>query len=292
MTIISVVLVKLNRKTVVNMFYILYISKSSYKRHKDSYMFFESDTESFFEGTKNFLNYLILKDKIDSNYVDLVMKDNIAKDRCNAISSNSHKEKGAEKTLLCKIAKNKYKLVTYLLSVATVSGEELRELIRKKDVTNCEIVNGTYKSIGTYRADKDIQFEREIAKKYEKHIAITSLLGCRTTFDYVIEGKEVKIKSCNSTTGKVIIPKFVTIILDQALSYSRITELTLNEGLKAIGSQALKYNNITELVIPKTVQFIGRSPFIGNNKIIDSGGKYTNKLKILNKRALILDECK
>ena len=173
-----------------------------------------------------------------------------------------------------------------------ISAEELKQLIAKNSINNCALINGEYKSVGTYNVTKNIEFEKEIAKKYDKHVAVTSLLGCRTTFDYAIEGKEVKITRCKGTNGKVIIPKFVTAIIGQALYKNSIKELTLNEGLKAIRSRAFSNNNISELVIPKTVQYIGRNAFSDNKGLVDSTGKYTNKLKIRNKKALIIDACK
>ena len=56
------------------------------------------------------------------------------------------------------------------------------------------------------------------------------------SFDYMIEGTNVKLKRYTGTTKYVIIPKFITSIMARAFDNCKIETLTLEEGLGAIGA--------------------------------------------------------
>ena len=263
-----------------------------------SYLLFESNTDSFFMCKEGYLKGLIAEQKIAIQNIALDNNKIIIKNWPHPIH-----HKGSDKDwqkimkeaiseyaciLICQTNDDSFKLAGSNEHTYTVNGEELKEYIKNNRITNCSIEDKQYKSIDTYTINKDIQFEKHIASEYDKHVAITSLLGRKVSFDYIIEGREVKLKNYTSSTKDVIIPKFITAIMESAFAYRGLKTLILNEGLKYIGRDAFSRCSISEVTIPKTVEFICESAFIANRDIQTIEGNLTNNIKTLNKDTIII----
>ena len=176
----------------------------------------------------------------------------------------------------------------YTGKVIQVDGEELEQFAKQHKIANCEIVDGTCKSIDVLSIKIDKQFNKHIAEKYERHTILTALLGRPMTFKYSIEGNEVKLKEYTGESKDIIIPKFITSIMAFAFVGHKIETINLERGLKYIGNAAFEDCRIKEITIPDTVEFIGQAAFFGNKRLVNSKGEYTNKVKILNRDALIV----
>ena len=191
-------------------------------------------------------------------------------------------------TLINKIAQDTFRLVSNNEWVDHVNGEELREYIKINEVYNCTLRDGNYYSIDTHNIRQDNQFEQLIAEKYKRHIALTTLLGHGMEFDYVIEGEQVKLKGYTGTAKEVIVPRFVTTILENAFGGTKIEALKLDTGLKYIGGFAFDGCNISEIIVPETVELICVEAFGGNDKLVDSYGEYKDTIKLLNKNTVTI----
>ena len=259
-----------------------------------SYVLFETTTESFFSGSKAFLQRI--NSKIHIENIEIT-EDNITiKQWYNKIHHRRLSEdSGSNYILLCQVDNSKFKLVTHDERVIIMGTEKLTNYTEQNQIANCKIINNQLTSIGTYRITKDIEFEKHIAEKYARYVALTSLLGKPMTFEYVIENKDVKLKIYTGTNKDVIIPKFITSIMRHAFTGFKLQTLTLDNGLKYIGYEAFEGCNISEVTIPETVEFISAGAFYGNKKLIatvseisSKGNKYTNNLKLLNKDTIIV----
>ena len=273
------------------MLYVIAVANMEYTNDKYNYLFYESSTESFFSGGKKFLKSLLDQNRIHTEHTKLLDIEKSEKvwfnDICR-ISDGKITEPGS--ILVCQLGEDKYKLVSYSRSITTVNKDDLTDLVKDKRIANCIISNGKIKTVGTYSADKDDIFKDHISKLYTKYLTLTAMLGCKTTFTYEIEAKEVKLAKCIDTTRKVIIPNFITSIMRLAFNNRGIEELSLNTGLKAIGSNAFLNNNISNVTIPETTEFMSLDIFRGNKRLVNSSDDYTENIKILNSKAIILNK--
>ena len=269
------------------MIYVISISNKKLTNREDIYTFYETTTGSFFSGSEQLLQDLITKGKVHQNHNRLIGKDKTDK----VWFHNMNREyfngnNGSLLILLCERTDGNFKLVSWDRKIFIVSPLRLTNFVASNKVANCVLENNEIKQEGTYNTEEDIDFEKTIAEKYEKYVVLTSMLGCKLTFSYVIEGKEVIIKQCKEATEKVIIPQFITAIWDSAFFRKEIKELTINEGLKSIGSYSFGVNDISKLVIPKSMEFISLHAFSGNKRLINEEG-YTDNIKILGKPIIL-----
>ena len=105
------------------------------------------------------------------------------------------------------------------------------------------------------------------------------------SFDFIIEGTEVKVKNYTGNSKKVIIPNFVHTICEEAFRNKHIQEIRLNEGLRFIGRKAFTGNNLKQVVVPKSMELMHRYAFeYGGNNIYTKDAEFNDEtLKILNK---------
>ena len=246
------------------------------------YKLFETNTESFFSANESEMKLLLTETEIRN--ACLTDNEIMIKQWCNKIQSEVVvPDKRSEYILLCKLEDAIFKLVGPTDNVVHMNSEKLIKYIRRNKVANCIVKNGEYKSMDTYNVSRSIQFEKQIAEKYERYVNISAALGYKMIFDYTVEGKEVKLKRYTGTAKKIIIPNFITSIMHSAFKGCKIAELTLNKGLKAIGSFAFEECGLVDLVIPETVQFIGLKAFYNERQ------SKNNNLKILNNNTVDLD---
>ena len=139
---------------------------------------------------------------------------------------------------------------------------------------------------------RDVEFEKNIGVKYEKFDAKTILLYHESmTFDYEIEGNEVRLKKYTGSNKDVVLPPFVTAIMYRAFWGKGIKTIRLNEGLRAIGEEAFLSNRLESVEIPSTVEIVGNAAFRYNEKLFKKD--YTidmTRFKILNEKTILLEQ--
>ena len=255
------------------------------------FKFFETNTGSFFSGYKDTLKVLIPRHGMHIRNTSLFNTETLTEHWCNPLHCQKDElSTGSDYIIACKVD-NTYKLISYDQRIKYVTNLELVSLIRNNEIANCEFRNGRIESNGTYTITKDIQFEKDIHEKYKIYEAKLALLGRNMSFDYVIEGKKVKLKRYTGKDKDVIIPNFITTIMSCAFLRCDIEAVTLNNGLKYIGREAFLGCDISETVIPQTVKFMGLRVFKANKKLLNVNGTYKeDKIKILNKETTILDQ--
>ena len=169
--------------------------------------------------------------------------------------TNSYRT-GSDYTLLSKLANDNYKVIDYNGHIMGMWEKGLRRCIEEKKVSNCTLNNGEIVSVGTCNLARNIQLEESIDSKYEIFIAKTKLLGYDMSFNYKIEGTQVKLTSYECASKEVIVPKFITAITDRSFLECEITKITMDRGLTHIGGYAFHGCNLSEITIPDTVQII------------------------------------
>ena len=266
----------------------LYVINSVDSINKTIYTLFETNTESSFRWTDRILQKALAEKRINIKNAKLIknqIKVSTWDDRIGYQSLYQSDEAGY--IALCKI-NDRYKLVSYNGNVSYINTEGLYDYITNKKIHNCIFNNnGDLLFSKAYSVIKDIQFEEQIAEKYEKHVALTAMLGKKTAFEYNIEGKVVKLKRYIAQTKDPIIPNFITAIGRSAFGDSNIESVTIGNGVEYIGGYAFEACNISEIIIPQQVKFIGPSAFHGYKKLAHNDGEYTEKIKLLSKPLII-----
>ena len=267
----------------------IYIIGTIYYANGTSYRCFEVHTESIFTLSTNELCRLIDRGARIENAT--IANSSVSLENCinNIHSENNGSNSGANYILLCKIAKDEFKLVDFNGNVTYREEKKLNRKIKSDRVVNCKIENEKMISLGTYTVKEDKEFNSTIAEKYKIYTAKTALLGKNMSFKYKIEGKQVKLYSYTGTSKTVIIPKFITSIMENAFLYCDIEELTLDNGLTHIGTSAFQGCSIGEVTIPETAQFIGQWAFYENKKLTTGDGNYKSSIKISNKETIIIN---
>ena len=253
-----------------------------------AYTVFETSTESYFKAYTDTIMELVIRHKLNLKNMKLVGGKIVPEQFCKIHKECRDATIGPPYTLLCQVDSDTFKLAFYTEDAIYVSGEKLKELIASNAVGNCILQDGTYKSTGTYSVDYSTPFKKYIAEKYKIYVAKSALLGRNMTFEYIVEGREVKLTKYTGTANDVIVPKFITSIMTRAFKNSGITKLVLDDGLKSIGAFSFAHCDIAELVIPKTVEIICGGAFYKNKELVRNIGEYTHKIKVLNKRTVIL----
>ena len=161
--------------------------------------------------------------------------------------------------LLGNIDEKKFKLLNSFGNILYMTDKDLKKKIQSGKVLNCSCVGEKekiYKSMDTYNTQTNPELIDYIAKKYAEFRAKSVILGLDISFEYIIEGEDIKIKRYTGTSSKVALPSFVTTICANAFRHSKIQELKLNLGLKRIGHGAFADNNIQCVELPETVEFV------------------------------------
>ena len=259
------------------------------------YTFFESTTESFFEGNKEVLKDLVNKKMLDERHMILI-KGKTTKVWFHATQRRSTRsEIGSNYVLTRKFNKDTFRLIQYdnknvfCKEIVIADRKHLDKLVSLNKVANCRVKEGKLECIGSDTAVKDIEFQDHIEEQYQRYITMSAMLGLKMSFEYYIEGTEVKLKRYTGESKRIIIPNFITEITGTSLYGKEIEALTLNHGLRAIGNNAFSGNKIAEVIIPDTVKFIGTNAFIDNRGLTKDNGAYTNKIKVLNPSTVTLD---
>ena len=271
------------------MLYVVSIREGDPKK-PDAYTIFETNTESNFRANADTLKKLLIEPSLKVMNMRLDKDKIVPEPWCRIHQEIKQIYDGAIYTLLCQLDKNTFKLAFYEKEATIMSYKRLMAFVEKDRVGNCSIKDGVMESMGTYNVKQDIKFKEQIDEKYEIFMAKCTLLGRNMTFEYVVEGEEVKLREYTGTDQEVIIPNFVTSITARAFERSGLTKLTLDNGIKSIGDLSFTGCNILELVIPKTVEFICSRAFHKNKKLVTAKGEYTNKITVLNPKTIIIKD--
>ena len=255
------------------------------------YTFFESNTESFFTGSRDDFEVLRVMRKMHLKNVHLSsdeLTDRVWFDHIHC--KHDGIEENTDYILMCKTDEGTFKLASYEEKVSYVNYEQLEQYIKKSKVANCKIENGRIRSIGTYKILKDEDLIEQTAEKYRTYEAKSIMLGRKMSFEYSIEGQEVKLIKYTGTDKDVIVPKFITTIMPSAFKGCGIEAITLESGLKYIGNSAFEGCNLSEITLPETAEFVGAGAFHGNKHLVSSViGIIRKRVKLLNKRTTVLD---
>ena len=161
------------------------LATRKYTNQDRTYTLYETSTDSSFIGNKLIMQRIVSISGKSLNNVDKINDEETNKLWYNKTYCNEDEnDNGFGNILLCKVTDNKYKLVDYGGSIIYKSRKKLIKYIEEKRVSNCEIRDNRIVSIGTYRLVRDIQFEQEIAEKYNRYVAKSTILGCKMSFDY------------------------------------------------------------------------------------------------------------
>ena len=261
------------------------------KNHKDYYLF-ETNTDSLLHGDTKFVIELVEKYKLKPK--NFILKNNQVEPSSwpHAIRSTSEQcgDFRATYILLSRENEQRFKTVNSDGDVFYTNENELKTLIQRSVMANCSLEKGIYKSIDTYSISNSVNFEKQIASKYEAFRSKALLTGIDISFKYKIEENRVNLLDYTGTSKKVIIPSFITIINKQAFKEKEITELSLNSGLRYIGNEAFRESRIYHVDVPNTVRFIGKLAFHSNNRSVQNRYIYNkDEINVLNSNALIID---
>ena len=190
---------------------------------------------------------------------------------------------------------DEYKVTNYRGGITKFSFKGLKNRIYLDEVANCTIIDDKLIWEAEYKIIADKEFEKDIANKYKIFTAKMSMLGYgKTSFEYEIENHQVKIRNYTGTSKNVIIPSFITVIMEDAFKEVTLETLDLNEGLKIIGEFAFSPKWVSEdlenVEIPSTVELVGLGAFKNNTKMFTINSQFTtNKLKIRNNKTIVID---
>lgn len=270
------------------MIYVLGIEENFDK--STSNIVFETNTESEFRCNEAFLKQLINARKIIVNNAsivdDKVVLQNWGQERR---YNGLRKSTGAGYMVLCTINADRFKLARYDGSVVYVNHEMLSGYMQRKLVYNCVLQAGSFMLVNTYDAIHSSELKEFIDKKYKRYTAMSALLGRKMTFDYEIEGANVRLLKYTGEAKDVIIPDFVTSINQRAFFKSGIDSVLLGDGLRGIGAHAFEECNLRSVTIPESVEFIGHEAFFGNKGLLTKKWQYTDKIKLMGGSTVIIE---
>ena len=249
----------------------------------NTYRFFETHTESVLVIDMRLAEELAKQYGFDIKNMNVINNKLEIKDWVKPfIAQRGDHENLNKLLLLTKINEDKFKITDNHGSVNHLRANELKQRIEGNQMINCDTIETkgitTHRSTDTYTTKTESKFEHYIDKKYTEFRAKSLILGKDISFDYIIEGNEVKLMRYTGTCKQVIIPNFITTINKYAFQNRRLTELALNQNLKYIGSFAFDKNKLSEIVIPQSVKFIGQEAF----------SIPQDKIRLLNKNTLMI----
>ena len=167
------------------MMYVIAIEENPYAH--ESYLFFDTSTDSFFYGGPSVLNKLVTQRWLESDNLGI-------KERNVFYNPIYHKtvegSSGSHYVLICKLANSIFKLAGYNKKIIYANGTTLKNYIQNSLIANCTVKEGKPMMKNYYKIISDTEFENVIEQKYKKFIAKSSILGHKISFEYTIENKK------------------------------------------------------------------------------------------------------
>lgn len=167
--------------------------------------------------------------------------------------------------ILDRISAVEYKCTNYSGLLINYTTEKVLECIKIDGLANCR-VNGyeiePIKGKFSYEADKELRkYNKEQLRKYKLK---SKLLGINNIEVNIIGDRGVIIQA-DYELENVIIPKFVSIILDGAFkNCDKLRELELLNNIESIGNEAFEgCTGLINLSIPDSVRYVGDRAFRG-----------------------------
>ena len=228
----------------------------------------------------NWVNNIILYNATNKSFIKPLIKESVA---------------GCEFIMLAQ-KNDTYKIMRHTGDIINIPFEILKALIDQGNVANCSISNNQILSTDTYEISTNEEFEKDIAIKYESFKLKAHMLGYgKISFEYEIENQQVKLKNYTGSSKNVLLPSFITAIMQNAFMGADIDTIDLNEGLRAIGAGAFShidlYDGLSNIEIPSTVEIIGKGAFSNNYKMVKHNGALDmTKLKLRNSNTIVMDK--
>ena len=259
------------------------------------YKVIETLTESFMSITPYDLKNLIVNSAIKVRNAELQNNEIKLRDWVSNMAQDTNDIKKC-RFMITSIKNDIYTIVSYRGAVRKLSYNKLSPFVNNNDVANCTITLNklSHEDVDTLVTNK--KFESDIADKYKIFEAKVALLGLGDmSFEYRIEDQEVILEKYTSTSKNIILPSFITVIMQDAFANIRIRTIELNEGLRIIGNEALSPNNpskgLNEIEIPSTVQLIGTGAVYNNSKLFNSeGALHPHRFRLRNDKTIVLNQ--
>ena len=196
------------------------------------------------------------------------------------------------KYVLLTIDDNIYKVADYNGNVSNLEIEEIKNIIKLKDIANCWFDGHSIITEDIYSIQRDAEFEKTLATKYTNFVAKAALLGYNgITFEYEIENSEVRLTQYTGSSIDIILPSFITAIGKEAFKLKSIETVKLHEGVKVIGENAFSFNEIERIEIPSTIELIGNDAFSYNRKLFKDQYKLNkDRFKVRSNKTIILKQ--
>ena len=283
------------------MLYIVCVIESDDKRIDAlSYRVFDTYSHSLLILNTSLLKHIILNTEIQVINASIHNNEIVVKRWSNGIPTLSENGLKFKKLspwyiVLCQDSYT-FRVVDYEGKLYTFNRKEMRGMIKSGEMANCQQIGDTIQAEDTYSMHKDEEFEKLIDLKYDNFLAKTALLGHkRMSFDYETENNEVRLTKYTGSSQHVILPSFITAIKQNAFTGASIITISLNEGLKVIGTRAFApkemYGALREITIPETVEIIGARAFLENPKVVSGDGVlHIDRFKLGSNKTIVLKQ--
>ena len=289
------------------MLYVICILKRD-SENVELYRVFDTCSDSVMLVKPELLKSIIINTSTQVVNASIVDKNIVLKDWVNGIATEEKifksKDSGDERSgplyVLLATENNICKVIVSDGRITRINKENFKILVENGEVANCSIgeLKGVtkIKTEDIYKIQKDAEFEKIIASKYESFIAKTILLGYKNiTFNYDIENHEVRLSRYTGLNKEVILPPFITAIMKDAFRGTGVKAIKLNHGLKVIGETAFypggRSTGLERVEIPESVEIVGNSVFMGNHNLANSDGTLnTQRFKLLGDKTVVLGQ--
>lgn len=122
---------------------------------------------------------------------------------------------------------------------------EVEKLIKDGLVLNAIYDNGKFKI--THTVGYKEGFKEKIDRECDKFLKKSSLLGMECKIDYITINEDVILTGIKSSNKNLRIPEFVTSLSKNSIQIEEECSVTLNNGLRVIGTSSIYINNCVEL---------------------------------------------
>ena len=193
----------------------LYILDKYIEKNNWIYLIYETHTESVERATIQKVRKIIKACNTETVNFDLINNQVEIKSSTDDVAlDNTY-------IMLNRLNNETFKLVSSEGFISYVDKRRLKYLVHNNLVQNCVVEGRKIKSIYDQDINTRNELRQEIESKYNLFILKSRLLGYNITFDYEIDGEDVKITKYTGTSKKIILPNFITTIGHSAFRKKR-----------------------------------------------------------------------